>query len=278
MNEFKPKVALIMRNDDVIDRFNLKRVTVDTSYGPVNRCFEGYIYDVPVMLIYGRFNGQKVPSDGINSQQTIEAIKNRGITKVIATFVGGGLNPQMPQGSVYVLGDLIGLSGYHIDWNQNQSFHNAEMFEPFCPELTKKVCEAAKKMDFPVKTDATYVSVYGWPRLETKGELKFYNEMGWDIVGQTCDPEATLAKLNQMCYAAVAVQTDDPNTRKDYIDELEKKNQATEYVESIRSCRERTAKIVLQFLKDYTDFECTICKKMARKNKDFREFPDKYYE
>ena len=81
-----------------------------------------------------------------------------------------------------------------------------------------------------------------------------------------------------MCYAAVAVQTDDPNTRKDYIDELEKKNQATEYVESIRSCRERTAKIVLQFLKNYTDFECTICKKMARKNKDFREFPDKYYE
>lgn len=278
MGDFIPKIALIMRSDEIINEFSLKRVTVDTSYGPVNRCFEGYVYDVPVMLVYGRFNGQKVPSDGINFQQTIEAIKNRGISKVIGTFICGGINPEMPQGSVYVLGDLIGISGYHIDWNQNQSFHNAEMFEPFCPELTKRVCEAAKKMDFPVKTDATYVSFYGWPRIETKGELKFYNKMGWDVVGQTCDPEATLAKLNKMCYAAVAVQKGDPNNRSEYINCLAKKEKATEYVETIRSCRERTTKIVLQFLKDYTDYECSICNKMARKNKDFREFPDKYYE
>lgn len=169
-------------------------------------------------------------------------------------------------------------TGYHINWNRNQSFHNAEMFEPFCPELTKRVCEAAKKMDFPVKTDATYVSNYGWPRIETKGELEFYNKMGWDVIGQTCDPEATLAKLYQMCYAAVAVQIDDPNSRSSYIGDLQKKEQATEYVESIKSCRERTSKIVLQFLKDYSDYDCPICKKMARKNKDFREFPDKYYE
>ena len=278
MSDFKPAVALIMRSDDVIEKFNLKRVTIDTSFGPIHRCFEGYIYDVPVMLIYGRFNGQKTPPDDINFQQTIEAIKNKGITKVIATFVVGGINPEMPQGSVYVLGDLIGMSGYHIVWDKNKSFHNAEMFEPFCPELTKRVCDAAKKMNFPVKTDATYVSFYGWPRIETKGELKFFNKMGWDVVGQTCDPEATLAKLNKMCYAAVAVQEGDPNNRSKYIASLEKNENAKVYVESIRSCRERTTKIVLQFLKDYTDYECPICKKMSRKNKDFREFPDKYYE
>ena len=102
--------------------------------------------------------------------------------------------------------------------------------------------------------------------------------MGWDVVGQTCDPEATLAKLNQMCYAAVAVQKGDPNNRSEYINCLENNKTAVEYVETIRACRERTTKIVLQFLKDYTDYDCPICKKMARKNKDFREFPDKYYE
>ena len=278
MSDFKPVIALIMRSDDVIEKFNLKRVTVDTAFCPVHSCFEGYIYNVPVLLIYGRFNGQKNPSDEINFQQTIEAIKNRGISKVIGTFICGGINPDMPRGSVYVLGDLIGMSGYHINWDKNKSFHNAEMFEPFCPELTKRVCEAAKKMDFPVKTNATYVSFYGWPRIETKGELKFYNKMGWDVVGQTCDPEATLAKLNKMCYAAVAVQEGDPNNRSKNIASLEKNENAKVYVESIRSCRERTTKIVLQFLKDYTDYECPICKKMSRKNKDFREFPDKYYE
>ena len=54
MNEFKPKVALIMRNDEMIEKFNLKRVTIDTSFGPVDRCFDGYVYDVPVLVIYGR--------------------------------------------------------------------------------------------------------------------------------------------------------------------------------------------------------------------------------
>ena len=81
-----------------------------------------------------------------------------------------------------------------------------------------------------------------------------------------------------MCYAAVAVQEGDPNNRSKYIASLEKNENAKVYVESIRSCRERTTKIVLQFLKDYTDYECPICKKMSRKNKDFREFPHKYYE
>lgn len=278
MNNIKPKVALIMRSDEMIEQFNLKRVTIDTSFGPVDRCFEGYVYDVPVLMIYGRFNGQKVPSSEINFQQTIEAIKNRGINKVIGAFIVGGINPEMPQGSVYVLGDMIGMSGYHINWDRNQSFHNAEMYEPFCPELTKKLCDAAQMMDFPVKTNATYVSFYGWPRIETKGELKFYNQMGWDIVGQTCDPEATCAKLNQMCYAAVAVQIDDPKSRSAYINELENNTKGTEYVESIRSCRQRTTKIILQFLKDYSDYDCPICKKMSRKNSDFREFPDKFYE
>lgn len=278
MNDFKPKIALIMRSDYVIEKFNLKRITINTSFGPVHRCFEGYIYNVPVLLVYGRFNGQKTPPDGINFEQTIEAIKNMGVAKVIGSFIVGGINPKMPQGSVYVLGDLIGMSGYHINWDKKYSFHNAEMYEPFCPELTKKVCEAAKKMGFPVKTDATYVSFYGWPRIETKGELRYFNNMGWDVVGQTCDPEATLAKLNKMCYAAIAVQVDDPNNRSDYIEGLKEHKPAVEYVETIRSCRERTTKIILQFLKDYNDYECPICKKMSRKNNDFREFPDKYYE
>ena len=278
MSDFRPKIALIMRSDEMIEQFNLKRVTIDTSFGPVDRCFEGYVYNIPVLLIYGRFNGQKVPSNEINFQQTIEAIKNRDINKAIGTFVVGGINPEMPQGSVYVLGDLIGMNGYRINWNRNISFHNAEMYEPFCPLLTKRLCEASKKMDFPVKTDATYVSFYGWPRIETKGELKFYNKMGWDVVGQTCDPEATFAKLNQICYAALAVQIDDPNSRSNYIEKLDKCEQSNAYVESIRSCRKRTTQIVLQFLKDYSSYECPICKKMSRKNIDFREFPDKYYE
>ena len=165
---FKPEIAIIMRSDEVIKQFNLKRVTINTSFGPVHRCFVGNIYDVPVLVIYGRFNSEKVPSSEINFEQTIEAVKNSGCKKLIGTFVVGGINPEMPQGSVYVLGDLVGMGNYNIHWNQNEPFHNAEMYEPFCPILTKKLCEASEKMPFPVKQNATYVSFYGYPRIETK--------------------------------------------------------------------------------------------------------------
>ena len=33
-----------------------------------------------------------------------------------------------------------------------------------------------------------------------------------------------------------------------------------------------------EYLKDFEDDECPICKKMSRKNNNFREFPDKFYE
>lgn len=275
---FKPEIAIIMRSDEVIKEFNLKRVTINTSFGPVHRCFVGKIYDVPVLVIYGRFNSEKVPSSEINFEQTIEAVKNSGCKKLIGTFVVGGINPKMPQGSVYVLGDLVGMGNYNIHWNQNEPFHNAEMYEPFCPILTKKLCKSSEKMPFPVKQDATYVSFYGYPRIETKKELEFYNRQGWDIVGQTCDGEATCARLNQICYAAVAVQIDDPNSRKDYVDNLKVNKKKSQYVETIKSCRERTTKIVLQFLKDYKEESCPVCSKMSRKNNNFREFPDYFYE
>lgn len=278
LNEFKPEVAIILRSDETIKKFNLKRVTINTSFGPVHRCYIGYIYNVPVLIIYGRFNGEKVPSSQINFQQTIEAVKNSGAKKLIGTFVVGGINPEMPQGSVYVLKDLVGAGNYNIAWNQNISFHNAEMYEPFCSILTNQLCEASRKMDFPVKEDATYVSFNGYPRIETKAELDFYNKMGWDIVGQTCDPEATLARLNQLCYAGVAVQIDDPKGRSKYINNLKSNQEAKAYVEDIKTCRERTTKIILQFLKDYKKYNCDICCKMSRKNKNFREFPDDFYE
>lgn len=278
LNEFKPEVAIILRSDETIKKFDLKRVTINTSFGPVHRCYIGYIYNVPVLIIYGRFNGEKVPSSQINFQQTIEAVKNSGAKKLIGTFVVGGINPEMPQGSVYVLKDLVGAGNYNIAWNQNISFHNAEMYEPFCSILTNQLCEASRKMDFPVKEDATYVSFNGYPRIETKAELDFYNKMGWDIVGQTCDPEATLARLNQLCYAGVAVQIDDPKGRSKYINNLKSNQEAKAYVEDIKTCRERTTKIILQFLKDYKKYNCDICCKMSRKNKNFREFPDDFYE
>ena len=66
MKNLKAEVAIIMRDDNTIKKYNLRRVTINTSFGPVHRCYFGKIFDVNVLIIYGRFNGEKVPSDQIN--------------------------------------------------------------------------------------------------------------------------------------------------------------------------------------------------------------------
>ena len=273
----KPEIAFIMRSDEMIKEYNMKRITVDTSYGPVDRCYVGKVHGIDVMVIYGRFNGQKVPSDMINYQQNVEAVKNMGCKNLVGTFVVGGIVPERNAGTTYVLGDIVGMGNYHISVNQQYGFHNAEMYKPFCESLTKQLKIASRKMTFNVITDAIYVCFHGWPRIETKAELDFYNRMGWDIVGQTCDPEATCARLAGLCYAGVEVQIDDPMHREEDIDNLDGEKKNTNSM-SISEYRRSTTSIIMQFIKDYKENSCEKCCNLKRTNNSFKEFPGFMYE
>ena len=278
--EFKkqPQIAFIMRDDKIIKDFNLKRVTISTSYGPVHRCYYGEIYNVPVLIIYGRFNGEKAPSREINHQQTIEVVKNCGITKLIGTFVVGGIKPQNELGTVYIIDDFIGMGNYKIDWDYNSPFRNAEMIQPMCPDLQKGLMNAAKDVTFPVVNNATYICFNGYPRIETRAELRFYESLGADCVGQTLDPEATISRLNGICYAGLAVQIDSPHTRTQYANEIKENTKANAYTMSIVDCRKRTSTIILNFLKNFKKDECNICSNLKRVNNNFKEFPEQFYE
>lgn len=271
-----PELAFIARCDDVITDWHLKRITIDTSYGPVDRCYIGNIYGRNVLIIYGRFNGQKVPSSMINYQQNIEAVKNTGCHNLIGTFAVGGIVPERPAGTVYILDDIIGMGNYNISVNQLNSFHNAEMYHPFCPCLKKGLQQAGKNMDFDVVEDAIYVCFHGWPRIETKAELNFYHKMGWDIVGQTGDPEATTARLAGLCYAGVAVQIDDPLHREQAA--LTDSEGSKVNSNSIKEFRKKTTALIMQFIKEFQDSDCHHCQHLKRINNSFREFPDYVYE
>lgn len=273
----KPEVAFIMRSDEIIKEYNLKRITVDTSYGPINRCYFGNVLGIDIMIIYGRFNGQKVPSDMINYQQNVEAVKNMGCKNLVGTFVVGGIVPNRNAGTTYVLGDIVGMGNYHIEVNQKYGFHNAEMYNPFCEELTSQLKQASEKMKFEVIKDAVYVCFHGWPRIETKAELNFYNKMGWDIVGQTCDPEATCARLAGLCYAGIAVQIDDPMHREKDIERFDSKKANSNSL-SISRYRKNTTSIIMQFLKDFRKNNCGKCCNLKRTNNSFKEFPEFMYE
>lgn len=75
------------------------------------------------------------------------------------------------------------------------------------------VRNVARTETYKVIEDAVYVSFHGYPRIETKAELQFYKDQGWDIVGQTLDVEATLSKASGCHYVAIAASVDDSRIR-----------------------------------------------------------------
>ena len=270
-----PEITFIMRSDEMIRDFDLKRVTVNTSHGPVDRCFIGKVFNTNIAVIYGRFKERKTTADLIDFEQNIEVVKNLGCKKLVGTFVVGGISPERPAGTVYVLKDLIGMGGYRITMPEQEDFHNAEMFRPFCEKLTEQLKTAARVIHSDAVLEATYVCFHGWPRIETSAELAFYNKMGWDIVGQTCDPEATIARIYGICYAGIAVQIDDPASRGEATDPKLKTNDNTL---TIKEYRKKTTSVVLQMLREYHSFSCSQCEMAKRTNRSFRKLPDWYYE
>jgi purine nucleoside phosphorylase len=275
---FIPDIAVVMRDDAMLKTYRFKRVTIDTSYGPVHRCYYGIINETKVLVIYGRFEGQKVPSQYINAQQTIEAVVNSGAKVLIGTFIVGGINPNKPIGSVYIIDDLVGMGNYQISWNQRYPFHNAEVFQPVCDHLTKGLVASAHDIDMEINYPATYVCFHGYPRIETKAELNFYHKMGWDVVGQTMDPEATLARLNGLCYAGIAVQIDDPQNRGKLIKSGIEEGKKEKHTNLIKEMRIKSSQIVLNFIKSYIKYDCPTCNKLKRTNNSFKQFPEVFYE
>ena len=133
-------------------------------------------------------------------------------------------------------------------------------------------------MSFKVYENAICVSFHGWPRIETKAELDFYEKMGWDIVGQTIDPEATFARLYGLCYGAVAVQIDEPSERDSYAQGNIAKNSTNKHTNLIKNLRKKTTSLILETIKNTTKFKCETCNKLKRSNNSFKQFPDEFYK
>lgn len=208
-------VAVIARPDDHIKRTNARQIVVETERGVHLRCYLSEYEGIPFIVVYGRFDKVRSPSHEIDFARTQDALTMLGVRTIIGTFVVGAISDNDYAGTVVIPDDFIGLGGYSDDsWSTRpEGFRNVEMFRPFCPEARRILTEQAHIVDGPVHTEGRYISFHGWPRIETHAELEFYAKIGGRIVGQTLDPEATLARQSGAHYAALTVMMDDHRVR-----------------------------------------------------------------
>ena len=214
-NELKVQVALVARPDWFMAENEVEQVIVETERGVHTRCFMARYRDIPFLIVYGRFGRVRTTSHDINFELTQEVFSFLGIRHVVGTFVVGSVRDTDRAGTVYVPDDLIGLGAYNQARTRHRriGFRTVDMLNPFCPELRQVLLDGADGLSFQVRGRGTYACFHGWPRLETAAELRHYAEIGCEMVGQTLDPEATLAREGGCCYAAIAVAIDDAPLR-----------------------------------------------------------------
>jgi 5'-methylthioadenosine phosphorylase len=255
----KARVGLILRCDDLLQEFGFKKTIVETDFGQVDRVYLGEIAGVSVAVLYGRFKGMRTPSRDIDYMQNQAVLSELGVSLIIGTFIVGAISPEHIAGDIFMPHDFVGLGGYSDNLRIGVPFKNVDMFQPFCPQLRHLLAKGAQEDQetADLKTEAIYAAFTGYPRIETKAELEFYQKMGWDIVGQTLDAEATLARQMKCHYAALCALTDDISYRQKYIDNPIEARRMMDMLKV--SGRKKMERIILNSLKYFDAFQDDVC-------------------
>ncbi|MFC4768979.1 S-methyl-5'-thioadenosine phosphorylase [Effusibacillus consociatus] len=180
---------------------------IQTPYGDAHVTLGEYAgKKVAFMPRHGK--GHAVPPHKVNYRANLHALKQIGVTQVLATAAVGSVKKEFRPGSLVLINDFIDMTK-----SRNAAFHEGEngvihidMTDPYCGRVRDCIQQVAKSEGIELIQGGTYVCTEG-PRFETAAEIRMYAQWGGDVVGMTSVPEVVLAKEAEMCYATVAIVT-----------------------------------------------------------------------
>ena len=181
---------------------------VDTPYGPPSHpVYEGRFDGHPLFFLARHGVPHAIAPHQINYRANMWALRELGVSQVIAVNAVGGILDAMRPGQMVIPDQLIDYT-----WGRAHSFFDGgelpldhiDFTEPYDAALRLRLIEAAAALQLPVLPTATYAATQG-PRLETAAEIRRLKNDGCDIVGMTGMPEAALAAELQLAYAAVCL-------------------------------------------------------------------------
>ncbi len=148
-----------------------------------------------------------LPPHRINYRANIWALKDHGVSAVIAIATVGGISPAARPGALLIPDQVLdythGRDATFYDGADGGVAH-VDMTEPYCDALRRRIVEASARCGAEMVDGGTYAATQG-PRFETAAEIKCLERDGADVVGMTGMPEAALARELQLAYAAVCI-------------------------------------------------------------------------
>ena len=186
----------------------IKREVMHTPYGePSGALIIGRLYDTEVAFLARHGYSHNIPPHMINYRANIWALKNQGITNIVAFAVTGGIRADMAPPKIVIPHQIIDYT-----YGRHQTFFEKDLSEvthidfsePYCPRLRARLVAATEKAGIDSINEGVYAAMQG-PRLETAAEIDRLERDGCDVVGMTGMPEAALARELGLSYATISV-------------------------------------------------------------------------
>jgi 5'-methylthioadenosine phosphorylase len=185
-----------------------RREVVRTPYGePSGPITIGRLNGKSVAFLPRHGYGHTIPPHDINYRANLWALRQAGVTSIIAIASVGGIRADLDPGSLILLDQILdytwGRASTYFD-SPEQPVTHIDFTLPFDSHLRNLLKQAAMDAGMSLIDGGTYACMQG-PRLETAAEINRYERDGADMVGMTLMPEAALARELEIPYAALSV-------------------------------------------------------------------------
>lgn len=215
-------------NSDILE--NKQEFKISTPFGsPSDIISLGDYKGKKIAFIPRHGKNHSIPPHKINSRANIWALKELGVSRIIAPSAVGSLQPKFKPGDFVVPDQFIDFTKKreYTFYDGNRVCHISSA-DPFCHQLREIAVSCCRTKELAYHENGTYICIEG-PRFSTRAESKFFKEIiGGHIIGMTLVPECILAKEMQICYLSLSSVTDydvwaeNPVSSKEIIETLKK--------------------------------------------------------
>lgn len=168
----------------------------------------GSFGDIEVVILSRHGKGHRIRPSAVNYRANIWAMKDEGVSHIIATTACGSLREEIEPGHLVFPDQFIDQTR-----TRRSTFHEGDQVvhiavaDPFCEQLRQILIETAGSEGITHHPTGTVVTIEG-PRFSTRAESRMFRMLGGDIINMSTVPEAVLAREAGICYAVVAMSTD----------------------------------------------------------------------
>jgi 5'-methylthioadenosine phosphorylase len=194
-------------------------IAVDSAWGtPSDSLLLGTIAGREVAFLPRHGRGHRIAPHEVNYRANVAALKAAGCTEILAVSAVGGFHEDVPPGSFVLVDQYVDrtVRGGRSFFGDGIVAH-AAFGHPTCSRLGAVVARALEEEGGPHRIGGTMLVIEG-PQFSTRAESLLHKAWGCDVVGMTGLPEARLAREAELCYASVAMVTDDDAWSETHVD------------------------------------------------------------